>query len=218
MIFVSYSHDDQVFCDAFVKHTSTLKRFVKVQTWSDAKIGTGRDWKREIKQAMDTSSVAVLLVTSSFFHSDFIQDGELPYFLKARQARGLELLWVLVSDCYWKKTPLANIQAAINTSKPLDSLSTPQQNTAWRILIEQIDEAWRRYERPKMNLALRGRPVKRREVNFPVLARPARRKTEIFVRAEWARQLLVAPGFDPEGEGDSHLHIRKRKDEVGASF
>jgi TIR domain len=198
MIFVSYSQDDRKFCDAFIRMASPLTRYGGIRLWSDSDIQAGKSWKKEIDKALDATSVAVLLVTDSFLDSHFIQTVELPYFIAATKNRGIELMWVLVSDCLWKKTPLGSIQAAFRTAKPIDFLSSSQQKTAWRSVAERVDEAWKRYERPEINTNLKDRAVNRRETNLRLLSKPAHRRTEIFVRAEggkeWWHQCSIAPG------------------------
>ena len=50
--------------------------------------------------------------------------------LKARNDRGLVLLWVLVFDCLWKVTPLDPIQSALPTSEALEDMSEAKKSKA----------------------------------------------------------------------------------------
>jgi hypothetical protein len=144
MIFISYSHDDRHLCDEFIKMAAPLIRYTGVSMWSDADIQPGRDWKKAIDEALNSTSVAVLLVSKAFLASHFIQSKELPYFLDAAKNRGVEILWILVSDCYLKRTPLEHIQAAYPVKRPLDQLSVARQQTAWKTIVGKADEAWQR--------------------------------------------------------------------------
>jgi hypothetical protein len=188
MIFVSYSQVDRQMCDEFMTMAAPLTRYGGVKLWSDADIQPGQDWKKAINKALDETSVAVLLVSKAFLASPFIQTMELPYFINATTKRGVEVMWVLISDCLWKRTPFDPIQAAHPVKKPLDQLSIARQQTAWRKVVENVDEAWQRYERPKINKGLSGHGMNRVEPKLHLLASPARRRAEVFVYSENAKQ------------------------------
>jgi hypothetical protein len=198
MIFVSYSHANAQMCQDFVTMAAPLKRYVGVRLWSDDDIPPGKDLKKAIGEALDRTSVAVLLVSKEYLASDFVQTIELPYFLKAAKGRGVEFLWVLISDCLWTRTPLDPLKAANKVKHPIDQFSIADQQTAWRKVVEKVDEAWQRYERPKINAALSGKDMNRVEENLHVLAAPARRKTEVFVYSEnamrWWHVGSILPG------------------------
>lgn len=118
--------------------------------------------------------------------------------LAAAKKRDVEVLWVLVSDCLWERTPLEGIQAASDTKKPLDSLSASQQKTALKTVVQKIDAAWQTYERPRINKGLIGHKMNRVEPSLHVLSMPARRRTEVFVHSEsakaWWHQGSIMPG------------------------
>src|SRR5437016_2998389 len=120
MIFISYSHVDAKWCEDLVTMAAPLTKYVGMQIFSDADIAGGSTWRSAIQKSLDKATVAVLLVSSHFLKSPFIMDVELPYMLKARDARGLEILWVLVSHCLYEVTPLQPIQAALPIATPLE--------------------------------------------------------------------------------------------------
>src|ERR1700682_4984241 len=110
MIFVSYSQIDAKWCQDLLTMAAPLTRYEGVQIFSDAEIAAGASWPPTIQKALDKASVAVLLVSRHFLASRFIMDVELPYILKARNIRGLEILWVLVSQCGYENSELQRIQ------------------------------------------------------------------------------------------------------------
>src|ERR1051326_8121963 len=115
MIFVSYSQVDAKYCQDLLTMAAPLTKYGGMQIFSDADIAAGASWPSTIQKSLDKASVAVLLVSRHFLRSRFIMDIELPYILKARNVRGLEILWVLVSHCLYEETPLQPIQAALPT-------------------------------------------------------------------------------------------------------
>jgi hypothetical protein len=217
MIFVSYCQQDRAACDQLLKMAAPLTKYGGIRLWTDSDIQPGSTWKKSIEKALDETSVAVLLVTDGFLASAFIQTVELPYFLEATKKRGIEFMWVLVSDCLWKHTPLSELQAAHPVKEPLDHLSPAKQKTAWRMVVEKIDDAWRRYQRPKINTALNGHKVFREEPNFHVLAAPARRRTEVFVYGEEAKQWWHV-GAIPAGKTHCKVYFGGENTRDGAVF
>ena len=140
----------------------------------------------------------MLLVSEHFLNSSFIMDVELPCVLKARNDRGLALLWVLVSDCLWEKTQLKPIQAALPTATTLQEMSEAARTKALKILCKQMEDAWMTAETPKLNPSLNGMKVPERVNDLRVLAYPSVRRTEIFIRPDnsddWYHQGPLQPG------------------------
>lgn len=135
-VFVSYSHKDK-------KWLTTLQTFLKphvreggLTVWDDTHIKPGAKWKDEIKEALSRAKVAVLLVSSYFLASDFIAKDELPPLLKAAEEEGLTIIWIPVSFSAYKKTAIAQYQAAHDPNKPLDSLKGAQRS---KTLVEVCD-------------------------------------------------------------------------------
>ena len=112
-----------------------LTKYCGMQIFSDSDIAAGASWRSTIQKSLDKSVVAVLLVSRHFLKSKFIMEIELPYVLKARSDRGLEVLWVLVSDCLYKQTPLQPIQAALPTSPTLEAMSKAARSTALKTVL-----------------------------------------------------------------------------------
>lgn len=218
MIFISYSHDDDKCRIAFLRMIKPLTRQYGVTCWSDVEIQAGEYWRKKIDAALDRTSVAVLLVSDAFLDSDFIQTVELPYFIKGLINRGLELIWVLVSDCLWEHSQLNDIKAANDINKPIDSLSAPQQKTAWKAVGKQLHEALKRYERPHLVSSLNGSTVNRREPELKVLARPARRRTEIFVRPHGSDQFWWHQYSIPRGKRNASCTFGDQSCRAGHRF
>lgn len=87
-VFISYSHADKKWLERLKKHLKPVVRGGHLEYWDDTHIQPGDDWQREIRTALDTAQVAVLLISADFFSSDFIDETELPPLLTAAQTKG----------------------------------------------------------------------------------------------------------------------------------
>ncbi|MBV9689159.1 MAG: toll/interleukin-1 receptor domain-containing protein [Ktedonobacteraceae bacterium] len=60
-VFVSYSHLDEEWKDELQGHLSFLKKHGD-KVWQDRKIGPGSEWAGMIHEALDSSSIILLLI------------------------------------------------------------------------------------------------------------------------------------------------------------
>jgi Leucine-rich repeat (LRR) protein len=140
-VFISYSHKDRIWLEKLLTMLKPLTRDQKLSLWADTEIRAGDRWREEIRQALDSAKVAVLLVSPNFLASDFIAENELPPILKAARDRELVILWVPISDCLYRVTAIADYQAAMEPSNPLDSLGEAGANKALVGICEKISAA-----------------------------------------------------------------------------
>ena len=61
-VFISYSHLDEPWKERFIKHLGIAEKQGLLQTWDDRQLRGGDDWFNEIVNAIESGSVAVLLV------------------------------------------------------------------------------------------------------------------------------------------------------------
>jgi TIR domain len=139
-VFVSYSHKDQRFLDDLLAHLKPLERAGLISAWSDKQILPGTVWVAEIKGALTSATIAVLLVTKDFLASDFVHQHELGPLLKEAEQGGVRILWIPVRACSYKETPLANYQALIPPDKPLAEMKA-ERDKAWVRICEEIKKA-----------------------------------------------------------------------------
>ncbi len=129
-IFISYSHLDELWRQRIVTHLTPWVRKKKFDPWDDKRIPPGAKWYQQIVEALDRSTVAILLVTPSFLQSEFIENEEMARILRSAETRGLKIFWIYVSSCAYRASLLKDYQAANDTSRPLDLLSNDGQINA----------------------------------------------------------------------------------------
>jgi hypothetical protein len=128
-VFISYSHKDQEWLERLKRHLKPLVREGNLDCWDDTHIRPGDDWKQEIRTALDTAQVAVLLISANFFASDFINENELPPLLAAAEAKGVRILSVIISASRFARIPnLTRFQAVNPPDRPLAKMSPAEQD------------------------------------------------------------------------------------------
>ena len=130
-VFVSYSHRDKRWVRLLERALAPVMPDRELLLWSDTRIASGDIWRAQIAQAIASAKVAVLLVSPDYLASSFIRQHELWPILNAAVTSGLRVLWVPISASLVDATEIVEFHAAVDPSRPLDTLSTSQRNRAW---------------------------------------------------------------------------------------
>ncbi|MGP8330227.1 MAG: toll/interleukin-1 receptor domain-containing protein [Methanosarcinaceae archaeon] len=101
LIFISYSHKDELEKEELVKHLSGLRS--DFDTWIDDGIKGGDDWENEIEQAMEQATIAIMLISANFLVSDFIRKQEIPHLLQQHKDEELIIFPIIIKYCAWDK-------------------------------------------------------------------------------------------------------------------
>lgn len=88
---------------------------------------------------MKKANIAILLVSTDFLASDFIQRNELPPILKKAEEEDTTILCLLVEPSLFKKTELGDFQAINNPETTLSELDKSAQERMYLKLVEEIE-------------------------------------------------------------------------------
>ncbi len=136
-IFISYSREDREWLNLLLPHLGVLEHR-GVTYWFDEKIRAGDEWAPEIQNAIETSRVAVCLISTNFLNSSFIRNREIPEILK-HSNMGMQIVPVLIETCAWKQVPwLSDIQVIDQTT--LTKSDPEEQKEKLVALVDQIAE------------------------------------------------------------------------------
>ncbi|MCH8961797.1 MAG: toll/interleukin-1 receptor domain-containing protein, partial [Bacteroidetes bacterium] len=149
-VFISYSHQDEIWKDRLLPQLKALEQIGLLETWDDRRIDAGEAWYPEIQNAMKHAAATVLLVSADFLASDFITKEEVPFLLERREEEGMLLIPVLLSACPWKFIPwLKKLQMLPRDGKTVAEDFSDRYNTVFAAVAEQIGE---RFTDPKYRL------------------------------------------------------------------
>jgi TIR domain len=138
-VFVSYSHNDSDWLRRLQIHLRILDIHGQIELWDDTKIKAGTLWREEVSAALNSASVAVLLISADFLASDFIIYEELPRLLAAAEKNELKILPVIISPSRFDKIEsLSKFQSINPLSMPLIKLSKAEQEEYWVKLSDAV--------------------------------------------------------------------------------
>ena len=142
-VFISYSHADREWLERLKRHLKPLVREGRLDCWDDTHIRPGDDWQQEIRNALDTAQVAVLLISADFFASDFIDETELPPLLDAARAKGVRILPVIISASQFDwNSSLSRFQAINPPDRPLAKMTLAEQEDVFNHLARTVRAAF----------------------------------------------------------------------------
>src|SRR6266487_4298090 len=137
-VFISYSHEDKKYLDELQVHLGPLARNGRLEYWNDTMIKPGSQWRKEIREAINSAKVALLLISADFLNSEFITTDELPPLLAAAKSEGITILPVIVRPCVFKDTKLEPFQSVNPPSQPLSNMRRPRREKEWVKIVELV--------------------------------------------------------------------------------
>lgn len=143
-IFISYSHKNEDWKERVVTHLNVLAmdEESQIETWDDRRIEAGEEWYEAIAQAIETGSIAVLLVSADSLTSKFIMKEEIPRLLALRESGKLRrLIPLIIKHCAWQKVEwLSKLQARPKDGEPLASMTESKADEALAKLAAEIEQ------------------------------------------------------------------------------
>lgn len=102
LVFISYSHKDELWKDRLRPHLAVLERQGRIAIWDDRQIDAGVQWHSAILDVMERCKVAICLISADYLASEFCTGKELPELLKRRAQGDLTIIPVLLRPCDWQ--------------------------------------------------------------------------------------------------------------------
>lgn len=140
-VFFSYSHSDAEYLNRMLIHMRPVERSGAIDLWSDTKITAGDRWREEIRRAVKSARVAVLLVSADFLASEFITTDELPSLLAAAEDEGARIIPVIIKPCrFLRDDSLSRFQALNDPKMPVIRMDEADREELYARLAEIVEK------------------------------------------------------------------------------
>jgi tetratricopeptide (TPR) repeat protein len=152
-IFISYSHrgNGPEWKSALLRALHVFEQHHLLDVWQDGKIRDSSFWDDDIKQAMRSARLAVVLITPEALKSQYILEDEFPFLRDCQQHENLPIFPVICEPCEWKSHEWLRATQAPNNSNPLSELSPAAQEQIFRKLATDIAEELSRVALTKLS-------------------------------------------------------------------
>jgi hypothetical protein len=118
-VFISYSHRDEAMFNFLRDHLAPLRQQGLIEEWHDRRIAPGDDWGQEICEQLQRCQVILLLLSASFFASEYISGVEATAALKRHKAGDARVIPIILRPVDWERTELGKLQALPTNAKPI---------------------------------------------------------------------------------------------------
>ncbi|QBD75912.1 TIR domain-containing protein [Ktedonosporobacter rubrisoli] len=138
-VFVCYSRKDKIWLERLEPFLKPIERTGIIDLWSDTRIVAGALRQEELQEALESSRVAILLLSTDFLASDFITQYELPRLLARAASGGTTILPVFVRLCsLLHDHALQAFQAVNDPAKPLSALRPAEREKVLVYIAENV--------------------------------------------------------------------------------
>lgn len=138
-VFISYSRKDQKWLERIRTFLLPLESKYDIEIWDDEKIEAAKNWQQEISEAIDSSTIALLLISADYIASKFIRENQLPALLKkASYEKGLCIFPLHLSPSNFELIESLNQFQSINP--PDEDLQSLKRNQRDRQLLKKMVE------------------------------------------------------------------------------
>jgi hypothetical protein len=144
-VFISYSHNpnDRPLLDQFVLQLAPLVQAGKITYWEDSLMLPSQIWEEAIRDNLTQADIVVLLVSSDYTASEFVNRIEVPLAMQRQAAGQCQIVPVLLRSCLFGLMPYAKYEFL--PKKPEHQRLLPVENweskdNAFEVVVRQLHE------------------------------------------------------------------------------
>jgi hypothetical protein len=138
-VLVAYDRKDTKWLERLRVHFKPLEQRGMIELWDDSKIAVGTEWREELQAAIQSSTIAVLVVSADFLASDFLTEYELPELLSHAEAEGITIIPIIVAPCLLEGSGIEAFQAINSPSDPLSKMTYSAREQTLVKLVEAVN-------------------------------------------------------------------------------
>jgi len=129
-VFISYSHKDVKYLQELKRHLNSIPE-LELEIWDDTMISVGTKWDYEITNAIETSQIAIVLISADLLSSKYVRDKELPLLIEKSQ-NNLIIIGVYISSCLIELYPeIVKFQLVNGLNNPIDRMDKSFREQIW---------------------------------------------------------------------------------------
>ncbi|MBN8682297.1 MAG: toll/interleukin-1 receptor domain-containing protein [Chitinophagales bacterium] len=120
--FIMYAREDQEMLRALINQLTPLRKSGKLSIWHDERILPGDKWDTEIRKNLNEADIIVLLVSSDFLSSEYIDQVEFKLALERHRQGKAIMVPVIARPCLWEEeATIVSLQALPREGKPIST-------------------------------------------------------------------------------------------------
>ena len=155
-VFCSYSHEDREWRELLEQHLSPLRRSGKIDVaWTDEHLIAGSKFDPVIREELDKADVILLLLSSSFFSSDYCWTVEARRAIERYEAGQARTVAILLRACKWNIPPVDAYTVIPRNFKPITSW--PNLDEAFANIIYEVEKVIDDVEEHRLRIGMRPR-------------------------------------------------------------
>lgn len=127
-IFVSYSHENSQEFAEVRKTLQSIEGDIGIDVWDDTQLLVGDKWDEKIKESLAKADIGILLVTTPFLTSQYINRKEVKQLLLQYNEGETRIFIVILRHCLWKNKKWLRGFHLLNNGFPLWSNDTTKRD------------------------------------------------------------------------------------------
>ncbi len=130
-VFISYYREDQAYLDRLKQTLVGYDTTIATTCWAGTGVPPGTERMSDLKAALASARLGILLVTPGFLASEFINEHERPALLRRALEGTLTLVPIPVRPVDWLAQDFSTYQSILDPEKPLANLSRAGRDKAY---------------------------------------------------------------------------------------
>lgn len=118
-ILYSSAPEDKSMLENLDKHLVNLKRNSFISTWHHDELQPGIERIVEVEKHFKAADIVILLISSSFFNSDYCHDVEMKKALEKQKNKEAIIIPILLSPCDWENTQIGKLEILPTAKMPI---------------------------------------------------------------------------------------------------
>jgi hypothetical protein len=146
-IFISYAHSDEKrwgWVERIRTHLRAFSHDTALEVWDDTRIEPSQRWQERIREAIEKTRTAILVLTADFLASEFVRKSELPLLIEAAESDGAKIFCLYGSPVHLSGTAkrLSDYQFVNSPNEPLSFLSESDRELVFVKLCESVEKTF----------------------------------------------------------------------------